>query len=239
MLGGGAVSVSDDSTVVVPHTQSDEYSYLSTLLADTQRTNAQLQKQLQDQFRLSLEDSDKIREMTRKVNQLETSVQKMKAENYTLKINIDELKCKKGEQKVARKEPVLIHEKLVFEKKKDNEEKRTENQFVLKENISQKASTTDSSSNKPSMVENVASSGKENIDGGFGEKPRKKMATFADDVESISAEGEKGREVLAAASPDREKARPRPSKPQGRKKFGAANTVFVGEQDTQAECKQQ
>ena len=238
MLGDGAVS--DDSTVVVPNTRSDEYSYLSTLLADTQRTNAQLQKQLQDQFRLSLEDSDKIRKMTRKVNQLETSVQKMKAENYTLKINIDELKCKKGEQKVARKEPVLIHEKLVFEKKKDNVEKQIENQFVLKENISQKASTADSSSKKPTTVENIALSEKENIiDGGCGDKPRKKMATFADDVESISEEGEKGREVLATASPDREKARPRPSKPQGRKKFGAANTVFVGEQDTQAECKQQ
>ena len=92
--------MSDDSTVVVPNIRSDEYSYLSTLLADTQRTNAQLQKQLQDQFRLSLEDSDKIRKMTRKVNQLETSLQKMKAENYTLKIYIDddELKCKKGEQ---------------------------------------------------------------------------------------------------------------------------------------------
>ena len=70
--------MSDDSTVVVPNTRSDEYSYLSTLLADTQRTNAQLQKQLQDQFRLSLEDSDKIRKMTRKVNQLKTSLQKMK-----------------------------------------------------------------------------------------------------------------------------------------------------------------
>ena len=237
MLGDGAVS--DDSTVVVPHTQSDEYSYLSTLLADTQRTNAQLQKQLQDQFRLSLEDSDKIRKMTRKVNQLETSLQKMKAENYTLKIYIDELKCKKGEQKLARKEPVLIHEKLVFEKKKDNEEKRTKNQFVLKENISHKASNADSSADQPTMVENIALSEKENTVEGCGGKPPKKMATFADVVESISAEGEKGREVLATASPDREKARPRPSKPQGRKKFGAANTVFVGEQDTQAECKQQ
>ena len=184
--------MSDDSTVVVPHTQSDEYSYLSTLLADTQRTNAQLQKQLQDQFRLSLEDSDKIRKMTRKVNQLETSLQKMKAENYTLKIYIDELKCKKGEQKLARKEPVLIHEKLVFEKKKDNEEKRTKNQFVLKENISHKASNADSSADQPTMVENIALSEKENTVEGCGGKPRKKMATFADVVESISGRGRLG-----------------------------------------------
>ncbi len=68
----------------MPHTQSDECSYLSSLLADTQRSNEELRQQLKEQFKMSLEDSDKIREMTRKVNQLQTSTQKLKAQNYTL-----------------------------------------------------------------------------------------------------------------------------------------------------------
>ena len=68
----------------MPHTQSDECSYLSSLLADTQRSNKELRQQLKEQFKMSLEDSDKIREMTRKVNQLQTSTQKLKAQNFTL-----------------------------------------------------------------------------------------------------------------------------------------------------------
>ena len=120
------------------HTQSDEYRYLSSLLANTQRSNEELKQQPKEQFRLSLEDSDKIREMTRKVNQLETSTQKLKAQNYTLKININELKCKKGQQKLQKKEPVRIYEKLVFDKK--TEAPPTDNsdadRFILKESIS-------------------------------------------------------------------------------------------------------
>ena len=47
--------------VLVPHTQSDKCSYLSSLLADNQRSNEELKQQFKMQFRLSLEDSDKIR----------------------------------------------------------------------------------------------------------------------------------------------------------------------------------
>ena len=127
---GAVMDSSSNETVMVPHTQSEEYSYLCS--------NEELKQQLKEQFRLSLEDSDKIREMTRKVNMLVTESQKLKAQNYTLKINIDELKCKKGEQKIQKKEPVRIYEKLVFEKKTEAppNENSDEDRFILKESIS-------------------------------------------------------------------------------------------------------
>ena len=78
------------------------------------------------------------REMTRKVNMLKTERQKLKAQNYTLKININELKYKKGEQKIQKKKPVRIYEKLVFEKKTEAppNENSDEDRFILKESIS-------------------------------------------------------------------------------------------------------
>ena len=239
---GAVMNSSSNETVLVPHTQSDEYSYLSSLLADTQRSNEELKQQLKDQFRLSLEDSDKIREMTRKVNQLETSTQKLKAQNYTLKINIDELKCKKGEQKIQKKEPVRIYEKLVFEKKTEAPptENSAEDRFILKESISNiKAPAKAKSPEEHSSIEkeNVIDSANANpvvkVD-----KPKKKVACFAESVETITAEGEKETEDLATKEAE-DKTVKRPSKPQGKKKFGAANSVFVGDQDPAAECKQQ
>ena len=239
---GLMMNSSSNETVLVPHTQSDEYSYLSSLLADTQKSNEELKKQLKEQFRLSLEDSDKIREMTRKVNQLETSTQKLKAQNYTLKINIDELKCKKGEQKVQKKEPVRIYEKLVFEKKTEATatEHSDEDRFILKESISNikapaKAKSPDknSSNEKENAIDFSATETK--VD-----KPRKKVACFAESVETITAEGEKDTESLVTREAGvGDKAAKQPSKPQGKKKFGAANSVFVDDQDTAAECKQQ
>ena len=241
---GLMMNSSSNETVLVPHTQSDEYSYLSSLLADTQKSNEELKKQLKEQFRLSLEDSDKIREMTRKVNQLETSTQKLKAQNYTLKINIDELKCKKGEQRVQKKEPVRIYEKLVFEKKTEAPaaENSDEDRFILKESISNikapakiKSPDKNSSNEKENTIDSSSSATEIKVD-----KPRKKVACFAESVETITAEGEKDTESLVTReSGAGEKAAKRPSKPQGKKKFGAANSVFVDDQDTAAECKQQ
>ena len=115
-----------DDTGVVPHTQSSEYSYLSDLLKQTKSANNDLKSQLQLQMRQSLEDSDKIRELTRKVNMFDSSSQKLKADNYSLKIQIDELKCKKGDQQVSKKEPVKIFEKLHFERKPEAENPKEE-----------------------------------------------------------------------------------------------------------------
>ena len=243
VLVSGMMNSSSNETVLVPHTQSEEYSYLSSLLADTQKSNEELKKQLQEQFRLSLEDSDKIREMTRKVNQLETSTQKLKAQNYTLKINIDELKCKKGEQKLKKKDQVTIYEKLVFEKKNEAStapEKSDNDEFVLKENIYNHKDLTKSKSpekNSSKEKENIIES---NDTAAKLEKPRKKVACFAASVETITVEGEKETEVLATKEPGPGAGESRkPTRPQGKKKFGAANTVFVSDQETAAECKQQ
>ena len=68
------------------------------------------------------------------------------------------------------------------------------------------------------------------------EKPKKKAAFFAENVEKISVEGEKETSRLSSSSP-KEKVK---SKPQGKKKFGAANTIYVDSEANQAEqCKQQ
>jgi len=223
----------DDTTVVIPHTLSDEYTYLSTLLTNTQTSNMELKKQLQEQFRLSLEDSDKLRDMTRKVNQLESSLQKLKAENYTLKINIDELKCKKGDQKIAKKEQTMIHEKIVFEKKPRVVENESD-VFVLKETVGGKSSNNVTAAKTQISTNTAPSPEKENII----DKPRKKVASFAENVEKISTEGDKESSMLQSQSP-KEKVKTS-KKPQGKKKFGAANTVFVSDKDNaQQECNQQ
>ena len=45
-----------NETVFVPHTQSDKWSYLSSLQAENQRANEELKQQLKMQFKLGLED---------------------------------------------------------------------------------------------------------------------------------------------------------------------------------------
>jgi len=225
----------DDSSVAVQHTTSEEYAYLTTIVTETQQKNADLQKELQQQFRQNLEDSDKLREMTRKVNQLETSLQKFKADNYTLKMQIDDLKCKKGDQKVVKKEPVKIKEMLNF----GNEEKAVEKtdkkeQFVLKEKVVVNKLLNNATQAPPSL-ENVSPlEEKENI---FSNEPVKvkKSAAFAETVQEISTTGELEAVKLKDDAP---KPKIRPSKPQGKKQFGAKNTVMVTEGEG-AECKQQ
>merc|ERR1712130_290180 len=95
----------------------------------------ELQGQMQAQLRQNLQDSDKLREMARKVNLAETSLKQARAENYALKMKLDQEKSKKGDQKVAKKEPKLIVEMLKFddEKKEDKEVNVKEQPFVLKE----------------------------------------------------------------------------------------------------------
>ena len=55
---GSVICSLNNGTVLVPQTQSDEYSYLTSLLADTHRGNEKLMQQLKEQFRQSLEDSE-------------------------------------------------------------------------------------------------------------------------------------------------------------------------------------
>ena len=57
-----------------------------------------------------------------------------RAENYALKMKLDQEKSKKGDQKVAKKEPKLIVEMLKFDlEEKQEEVKEKEQPFILKE----------------------------------------------------------------------------------------------------------
>ena len=96
-----------------------------------------------------------------------------------MKINIDELKCKKEEQKIQKKEPVRIYEKLVFEKKTEAppNENSDEDRFILKESISNikapaaktKSPEKHSSIEKENVIDAIDTEAK--VD-----KPRKNMA---------------------------------------------------------------
>ena len=137
----------------------------------------------------------------------------------------------------------MIYEKLSFSKKEETKEKSVENdKFVLKETVVNNKSLFASQSSVPGEYVTVDTESSEHSEKENNventEKPRKKTAMFADSVEKISSEGEKETSQLQSQSP-KEKEKMRPSKPQGKKKFGAANTVFVSEQDQAAECKQQ
>ena len=58
----------------------------------------------------------------------------IRAENYALKMKLDQEKSKKGDQKVAKKEPKLIVEMLKFDLEEKKEEVKVDEQpFILKE----------------------------------------------------------------------------------------------------------
>jgi len=226
----------DDTTAVVQHTTSEEYAYLTTIVTETQKKNEDLKIELQQQFRQNLEDSDKLRDMTRKVHQLETSLQKFKTDNYSLKMQIDDLKCKKGDQKVAKKEPVKIKEMLDFgNKEKVSETLEKKIPFVLKEKVAVNKNIKHVIEAPPPLDDLSPLDEKENVFGSDAGKIRKKSAAFADTVQEISSTGETEAVKLKDDAP---KPKIRPSKPQGKKQFGAKNTVTVAEGEG-AECKQQ
>merc|ERR1712083_106169 len=126
----------DESTVIQQHTASEEYSYLTTILDQTQRKNEELQKQLHQQLRQNLKDSDKIRDMSRKVHATEIQMTKMKTDNYMLKMQLETAKQKDGKQE-SKKETKKIVEMIKFDKKENlkDDVKEGAKQFVLKETI--------------------------------------------------------------------------------------------------------
>jgi len=218
---------------VKQHTASEEYNYLTSLLAETQTKNEELQTQMHQQLRQNLKDSDKVREMSRKVHTAEMNLSKMKADHYLLKIALENAKGGVAKQEV-KKEPKKIVEMIKFDKKekpKESESKKEE--FILKETvIKAKASPpTDKQATK------VIRENKENLetpDAEKSEKPRKKSACFKETVEEIDTEGQSESGQLQGEQKDKIK----PAKPLGKKRFGGSqNTVKVT--DEQPECKQQ
>ena len=188
----------------VQHTATEEYNYLTTMLNESKRRNAALQKEIQLQCRQNLEDSEKLRDMTRRVNQSEVSLQKVKAENYSLKMKIDDLKSRKGDQKVNKKEPVKVKEMLNFEIEAQT--------FVLKETVVNKKPIKNVGSEPPPPRNALPKEEKENVPQD-GNCSKKKNICFADTIEEISASGESEAIELRDHTP---KPKIRTSKPKGK-----------------------
>jgi len=222
------------------HTTSPEFSYMAGMVKELKSKNSELQGQMQAQLRQNLQDSDKMREMAMKVKTTETSLKQARAENYALKMKLDQEKSKRGDQKVEKKESKLIVEMLKFEKEEKKEEmiKKEEHPFVLKEVVSGKQPSLDIERvTPPPPIDDVAIENKENspsiskVVNTSDEKP-KKSAMFADIVEVHDTEtGVVEKNNLKEEPLEKAKVRARP---QGRKQGGKA--VLAKEAP---ECKQQ
>jgi hypothetical protein len=200
---------------------------------------ADQQRQMATQVRQNLESSDKLRETARKVNTTESTLQKTRAENYSLKMIVDELKSKKGDQAVQKKGPKKIVEMLKFddERGKVKEEiKEEKEEFVLKEVV---ASNKDNLTvAPPPAIDSIFEKENTMSQQETAVKPRKKAAMFADKVEVLDTET--GAVEAASLREEPVEARKPPGrKPVGRRQGGAAATVKVAEQQVADECKQQ
>merc|ERR1711971_45775 len=163
-----------------------------------------------------------------------------RAENYALKMKLDQEKSKKGDQKVTKKEPRLIVEMLKFDlEEKQEEVKEKEQPFILKEVVLGKQSQPEREMvTPPPPIDDVTTEDKENSSSASvlgqvkGEKPKKKSAMFADTVEVRDTDtGLVETNNLKEEPQDKVKVRARP---QGRKQGGKA--VIAKEAP---ECKQQ
>lgn len=219
----------DESEDIQQHTASEEYCYLTSLLDQTQKKNEELKKQMHQQLRQNLKDSDKIRDMSRKVHATEIQNTKMKTDNYMLKMQLEQAKQKDGKQE-TKKETKKIVEMIKFDKKENLMEsaKGDKKQFLLKETLIKGSKTSDS---------RVKKENKENIDTAENAQQTvrnpKKSTCFKETVEEIDTEGA----TECGQLQDEEREKLKPAKPLGKKRFGSQNTVQVTDQPT--ECKQQ
>lgn len=219
----------DDSEGIQQHTASEEYCYLTSLLDQTQKKNEELQKQMHQQLRQNLKDSDKIRDMSRKVHATEIQMTKMKTDNYMLKMQLEQAKIKDGKQE-TKKETKKIVEMIKFDKKENLIEsvKGDKKQFLLKETLIKGSKVPESRLKKEN---------KENIDTDENTQQTvrnsKKSTCFKETVEEIDTEGQ----TESGQLQDEDKEKLKPAKPLGKKRFGSQNTVQCSDQPT--ECKQQ
>lgn len=215
---------------------------MAGLVKELKSRVGELQGQMQAQLRQNLQDSDKLREMARKLNLAETSLKQARAENYALKMKLDQEKSKKGDQKVEKKEPKLIVEMLKFEQEEKKGDVKVEEQpFVLKEVVL--GNPERDMVTPPPPIDDVTNENKENSSPAFvglhvgggqkkGEKPKKKCAMFADTVEVRDTETGLVETNNLKEEPE-EKAKVK-IRAQGRKQGGKA--VIAKEAP---ECKQQ
>jgi len=109
---------------------------LSAMLADERRKNDELRKQLQSHVRQSLEDSDKLLEMSRKVRDLESAASKAKAESCQLKMRLEDMKQQKNVgEKVGKKKKVVNVERLFFDDEDQHAEDKENGQPEEEEDV--------------------------------------------------------------------------------------------------------
>ena len=218
------------------HTASEEYRYLAALVADLQARLARGQAALARRDRQGLEDSQRVRELTRKVGAAEVSLKRSQAENYSLRMAVDEMKAKKGDQKVAKKETKMVVEMLKFDEVEEDKaaeaEVKTEMEevFVLKETVVNSKDNQDRATPPPPPIDDVIKDKEDKENKTKEEKPKKKCAMFSDTVEVVGEEGA----VAAAVLREGEGGKVRGRKVQGRKQGGRAVVAQEAE-----ECKQQ
>ena len=148
-------SSSNDSTLMeVKHTSSSEYGYLASMLTEKSKQITDLKERLRSQMRSTLEECDLSREMRRKLEGSESLASRLRAENYRLKLQIEENKSKDEIKPTAKPQKnKTIFEDIKFKeppkKKEDsgnildltnnNNKENTPNNDDTKKNIKKKS----------------------------------------------------------------------------------------------------
>jgi len=213
--------------------ESSEYKYLAHLLTEADNKNKKAQEELRKQVRQNMEESDKQRELCRKLHNHEQQINKLKADNYTLKIQIEEDKANnlvnKSSKKEVKKKKIVEYITFGSEEKEntaDNKEK-----FIVKEVVKH----TGSKAPVESEVEK-GTTFKEEVEGGKeeGEPVKKRRGiVLCDKVEEIGVDGESVQKDLVDEAKEKKAVEKKPKG--GRKHFGDKKVV-VAEAE---QCNQQ
>ncbi|XP_040565380.1 protein Spindly-B [Lepeophtheirus salmonis] len=170
--------MSSASSVVPSSLRSgvSDYAYMSSLLQEKGTQIDELKKQLQSQIRQTLEESDKVLELSRKLTHQESQTVRFKAEIYQLKMMIEDLKSEAKEtpppSNKARVKNNIIFEDLKFdEDKKGSADNKLDTNLSLydivdskesKENVC-KSNIDGASKKKNKSVSSLSNSGKKSV----------------------------------------------------------------------------
>ncbi|CAB4061298.1 unnamed protein product [Lepeophtheirus salmonis] len=169
--------MSSASSVVPSSLRSgvSDYAYMSSLLQEKGTQIDELKKQLQSQIRQTLEESDKVLELSRKLTHQESQTVRFKAEIYQLKMMIEDLKSEAKETPPPSNK-ARVKNNIIFEDLKFDEDKKGSADNKLDTNLS----LYDIVDSKEESKENVC---KSNIDGASKKKNKS--------VSSLSNSGKK------------------------------------------------
>ncbi|XP_023334468.1 protein Spindly-B isoform X2 [Eurytemora carolleeae] len=237
----------DTSTVAICHDlRSKEYQYLAHLLQEAQNKNKEFQEEMRKQVRLNMEESDKQQELCRKLHSSEQQINKLKAESYTLRIQVEELKAGTFTNKYTIKEPKKrIVEQINFNDLKEKEEKENvlvssqefqPKEILLKQDGTRRVVSKKEDDLKRKKEVEVREEKEEKVETGEPEKKRRGIV-LCDKVEEISTNGEQTQGVLAQEGKETNKEKAGvEGRGRGRKHFTSKE---VHSAEPAAECKQQ